>query len=212
MKLITIIAASLLAVGCANTQPTTNSATLAELCAVGKPSLLIPSPNVTENHQEENARGLESAGAAVVVVEHGWDLDANVARVSELLADADGLAKMAAAAKGLAKLDAASHAADLVEGVGTLSAHDLTSDPAESRDVFGDLPASGPASRLLLQRLGQAHVERDLLDEVDSGAPIRLEDTEGLAEELAALGYAGGESRGVPQGTPLDYWPEQEDG
>ncbi|MCB9678356.1 MAG: undecaprenyldiphospho-muramoylpentapeptide beta-N-acetylglucosaminyltransferase [Alphaproteobacteria bacterium] len=91
------------------------SATLAEICAVGKPSLLVPSPNVTENHQEENARGLEDAGAAVVVVEEGWDLDANVARVAALLDDSDGLERMAAGARGLAKLDAAAHAADLVE-------------------------------------------------------------------------------------------------
>lgn len=93
------------------------SATLAELCAVGLASLLVPSPNVTENHQEENARSLEEAGAAVVLVERDWDLPAHVARVASLLADADGVAAMSAAAKGLARLDAAAEAADLVEGL-----------------------------------------------------------------------------------------------
>lgn len=43
--------------------------TLSELNALGKPSLLIPSPNVTDNHQEHNARALEKAGAAIVVTE-----------------------------------------------------------------------------------------------------------------------------------------------
>ena len=93
------------------------SATLAELCAVGKPSLLVPSPNVTENHQEENARGLEEAGAAIVSVEAGWDTNDNLDHIRSLLADTARLEEMAPAAKGLAKLDAAKHAADLVESL-----------------------------------------------------------------------------------------------
>ena len=43
--------------------------TLAELCAAGKPSIVVPSPYAAENHQEKNARILEAAGAAVVVTE-----------------------------------------------------------------------------------------------------------------------------------------------
>lgn len=93
------------------------SSTLGELCAVGLASLLVPSPNVTENHQEENARGLEASGAAQVLVEHGWDLPAAVGRVEALIGDRAKLAEMAAAAKGQARLDAAVRAADLVEAV-----------------------------------------------------------------------------------------------
>lgn len=93
------------------------SSTLGELCAVGKASLLVPSPNVTENHQEENARGLESTGAAEVLVEAGWDLPAAVKRVEALVADPAKLLAMSAAAKGEARLDAAERAADLVEQV-----------------------------------------------------------------------------------------------
>lgn len=93
------------------------SSTLAELCATGRASLLIPSPNVTENHQEENARGLEKAGAAAVLVEHGWNLDACVAAVRDLANDATRLQTMAAAAKGEARLDAAERAADIVESL-----------------------------------------------------------------------------------------------
>lgn len=44
--------------------------TVSELSAVGKPSILIPSPNVAHNHQEFNARSLESRGAAVVIREN----------------------------------------------------------------------------------------------------------------------------------------------
>lgn len=41
--------------------------TIAELCVVGKPVILVPSPNVAEDHQTVNARSLESKGAAVII-------------------------------------------------------------------------------------------------------------------------------------------------
>jgi UDP-N-acetylglucosamine--N-acetylmuramyl-(pentapeptide) pyrophosphoryl-undecaprenol N-acetylglucosamine transferase len=90
------------------------SSTLAELAAVGKGSLLIPSPNVTENHQEGNARGLESEGAAEVLVEHGWDTDAAVEHVRRLMSGADTIKEMSLRAHQMARLDAASSAADIV--------------------------------------------------------------------------------------------------
>ena len=40
-----------------------------ELTAIAKPSILVPSPNVTANHQEKNARVLEAAGGAAVLLE-----------------------------------------------------------------------------------------------------------------------------------------------
>lgn len=43
--------------------------TLAELEAVGRAAILIPSPNVAENHQYYNAMELQKAGAAVVIEE-----------------------------------------------------------------------------------------------------------------------------------------------
>ena len=45
------------------------ASTLAELTCIGKPAVLIPSPNVTNNHQERNARVLERAGGAKVLLE-----------------------------------------------------------------------------------------------------------------------------------------------
>lgn len=90
------------------------SSTLAELCAVAKPSLLVPSPNVTDNHQEANARGLERAGAAEVVVEAGLHADTVAKRISRLLHDPAQLSAMAKAARGLARPDVAREVADLV--------------------------------------------------------------------------------------------------
>ena len=49
--------------------------TLAELCALGRPSVLIPSPNVTNNHQEYNARALSDNGAAVTICEKDFNLE-----------------------------------------------------------------------------------------------------------------------------------------
>ncbi|MGZ9585067.1 undecaprenyldiphospho-muramoylpentapeptide beta-N-acetylglucosaminyltransferase [Paenibacillus marinisediminis] len=45
------------------------ASSLAELTALGIPSILIPSPNVTNNHQEANARSLEQAGASIMITE-----------------------------------------------------------------------------------------------------------------------------------------------
>lgn len=90
------------------------SSTLAELCAVGKPSVLIPSPNVTDNHQEANARGLERAGAALVFVEAGLAEEAVVDAIAALLADAPRAAAMGAAARGLARPDVAEQVASLL--------------------------------------------------------------------------------------------------
>jgi len=41
--------------------------TIAELCVVGKPVILVPSPNVAEDHQSVNARSLESKNAAIII-------------------------------------------------------------------------------------------------------------------------------------------------
>ena len=93
----------------------TGSSTLGEICAVGLAPLLIPSANVTDNHQEENARGLESVGAGEVLVEREWDLDHSVGRVVALMGDAETRSAFAAKAKEQARLDAAVLAADEVE-------------------------------------------------------------------------------------------------
>ena len=99
------------------------SSTLAELTAVGRPSVLIPSPNVTDNHQEGNARGLEQVGAALVFTERelsgpdGVDPGPVLARINTLLADGEALDRMGAAARAQARLGTAERVADLVEGL-----------------------------------------------------------------------------------------------
>ncbi|MEL6347712.1 MAG: undecaprenyldiphospho-muramoylpentapeptide beta-N-acetylglucosaminyltransferase [Myxococcota bacterium] len=91
------------------------SATLAELTVLGKPSVLIPSPNVTENHQEGNARGLESEGAANVILEKDLVIEDAVAQILALLHDRDALKAMSENARKLGQPDTAQQVADLIE-------------------------------------------------------------------------------------------------
>ena len=70
------------------------ASTLSELAVMGKPALLIPSPNVTNNHQEKNARVLEKAGAAVVMPESEVTDDKLLGAISTLLQNPETLDAM----------------------------------------------------------------------------------------------------------------------
>jgi UDP-N-acetylglucosamine--N-acetylmuramyl-(pentapeptide) pyrophosphoryl-undecaprenol N-acetylglucosamine transferase len=81
--------------------------TLSEIAAQGKPSILIPSPNVTHNHQEFNARAFEKAGAAVVLPEGELTGQKLKAMVEEMLTSEDSLKEMGKKAQSLAFFDSA---------------------------------------------------------------------------------------------------------
>lgn len=91
------------------------SATCNEIAATGTPCVLIPSPNVTGNHQEKNARVLEQAGGAVVILEKDCTPETLYAEVQGLLADEERRARMSRALRGLVKLDSAERICDIVE-------------------------------------------------------------------------------------------------
>lgn len=82
------------------------ASTLSELAMMGKPAVLVPSPNVTNNHQEKNARALERAGAAVVALEQEVDGAGLFRQAKALLDDRAALAEMGRRARSLAKYDA----------------------------------------------------------------------------------------------------------
>jgi UDP-N-acetylglucosamine--N-acetylmuramyl-(pentapeptide) pyrophosphoryl-undecaprenol N-acetylglucosamine transferase len=86
-----------------------------ELLAAGLPSVLVPSPFVTADHQTANARHLERAGAAVVVPDAGLDGEKLALVVDALLDDPPRLDRMARAARAAAAPDAADEIAALVE-------------------------------------------------------------------------------------------------
>ena len=86
--------------------------TLAELTAVGRASVLIPSPNVAENHQYHNAMVLAGHHAAVVIEEKDLTGEKLVAAVKEMTADPEKLREVGLAAKALGVPDACGHITD----------------------------------------------------------------------------------------------------
>ncbi len=69
--------------------------TVSELSAIGKPAILIPSPNVAHNHQEYNARALEQKGGAVVLTEDQLSAETLYETVLNILNDSETQKKMA---------------------------------------------------------------------------------------------------------------------
>ncbi len=80
--------------------------TLSELPAAGKASILIPSPNVAENHQYHNAMALANKGAALCIEEKDLTPDSLWEAIEETAGHPDTLRKMAEAARRCAILDA----------------------------------------------------------------------------------------------------------
>ena len=89
--------------------------TVAELAAVGVPSILVPLPGAPGDHQTANARVLERAGAAVLVRDGDCDAATLAVTLDTMLADPAGLDAMGRSARSLARRDAAAAGARLVE-------------------------------------------------------------------------------------------------
>lgn len=81
--------------------------TLAELTSLGIPSILIPSPYVTNNHQEKNARSLTDHGAAELLLEKDLTGKKLVKKIDQILLDKNRLLAMKKATKELGISDAA---------------------------------------------------------------------------------------------------------
>ncbi|KAF5062576.1 UDP-N-acetylglucosamine--N-acetylmuramyl-(pentapeptide) pyrophosphoryl-undecaprenol N-acetylglucosamine transferase [anaerobic digester metagenome] len=80
--------------------------TIAELTAAGKPSILVPFPYATHDHQLNNARSLEKAGAALVFQQRQLDELNLSAAVGDLFQMPETLARMARAARDMGIPDA----------------------------------------------------------------------------------------------------------
>lgn len=90
------------------------ASTLSELQALGKPSILIPSPYVTENHQYYNAMALVENGAAVILEEKNLTAESITEKVNELIRDRAKLEKIGRCAKEMAVSDATARIYDTV--------------------------------------------------------------------------------------------------
>jgi UDP-N-acetylglucosamine--N-acetylmuramyl-(pentapeptide) pyrophosphoryl-undecaprenol N-acetylglucosamine transferase len=91
------------------------AAAVAELAAAGRAALLIPFPAATDQHQLANARALERAGAARVILQAELTPERLIREIHELLSEPLRLMEMERAAKSLARPEAAVRIADLVE-------------------------------------------------------------------------------------------------
>lgn len=81
------------------------ASTLAELAVCQTPAVLVPSPNVTENHQYHNAKLIEQHGAAVVLTEDALNSQLMYDTIKDLISDPARLEKMRRCQKELAVYD-----------------------------------------------------------------------------------------------------------
>src|SRR5450432_3308141 len=88
--------------------------TVAELAAIGRPSILVPLPGAIDQDQFANAGVLEQVGGATRIPQDTFTPDRLAAEISALAAEPARLTAMAAAARTVGRLDAAERLADLV--------------------------------------------------------------------------------------------------
>ena len=91
------------------------SGTCNEIAAAGTPCILIPSPNVTNNHQEKNARILEGRGGAVVVPETQCTAQGIFDQIMALMEDEPRRKEMSQALRSMVILDSAERICDILE-------------------------------------------------------------------------------------------------
>ncbi len=85
-----------------------------EIAASGTPCILIPSPNVTDNHQEKNARSLADQGAAVLMLEKDCTAEALYAQIQTLLGDKEQYNQMRRKLQSLVVVDSTQRLCDII--------------------------------------------------------------------------------------------------
>jgi UDP-N-acetylglucosamine--N-acetylmuramyl-(pentapeptide) pyrophosphoryl-undecaprenol N-acetylglucosamine transferase len=90
------------------------ASTVAELAAIGRPSVLVPLPNALDQDQLANASALEAAGGAVRIDQPAFMPKRLATEITAVMSDPGRLVGMAAAAKRTGAIDAADRLADLV--------------------------------------------------------------------------------------------------
>lgn len=90
--------------------------TIAEVTVCGLPSILVPYPHATANHQEANARVVERAGASTIVPDRVLTPELLARRMTALLDDEPGLVRMGRCASAWSRPDATTSLAEQVVG------------------------------------------------------------------------------------------------
>ena len=91
--------------------------TLSEIQVLGKPAVLIPSPNVAENHQYHNAMALVNNGAAEIIEEKDLTEDILIEKVDNLLKHPERLALFGRNSKKMAIADANERILSVIKSV-----------------------------------------------------------------------------------------------
>ena len=91
------------------------ASTCNEIAASGLPCILIPSPNVTNNHQEKNARLLEARGGAVVIVEKDCTAEKVYSEIKALLDDPRRRGEMGKNLRAMVTMDSTERICGIVE-------------------------------------------------------------------------------------------------
>jgi UDP-N-acetylglucosamine--N-acetylmuramyl-(pentapeptide) pyrophosphoryl-undecaprenol N-acetylglucosamine transferase len=99
------------------------ASTVAELAAIGRPSILVPLPHALDQDQFANAGVLETAGGAIRLTQDVFTPRRLAAELAGLSAAPQRLTAMAAAARSVGRLDAADRLADLVLKVAAAGAN-----------------------------------------------------------------------------------------
>ena len=86
-----------------------------EIAACGTPCILIPSPNVTDNHQEKNARVISDKGGAVLLLEKDCTAQRLLQEIGDILSDPQRQARMGTALRGACVLDSAERICNIME-------------------------------------------------------------------------------------------------
>ncbi|MDF7668438.1 undecaprenyldiphospho-muramoylpentapeptide beta-N-acetylglucosaminyltransferase [Lactobacillus sp. ESL0703] len=90
---------------------------IAEFTALGVPAILIPSPNVTHNHQMKNATDLEKAGAALVIAEDDLNTNSFVSSIDHILLDTKYANEMSESSKKLGVSDASDQVIKVMQSI-----------------------------------------------------------------------------------------------
>ncbi|MBO5954051.1 MAG: undecaprenyldiphospho-muramoylpentapeptide beta-N-acetylglucosaminyltransferase [Oscillospiraceae bacterium] len=90
-----------------------------EIAASGTPCILIPSPNVTDNHQEKNARAIAERGGAVLLLEKDCTAQALMEHIKAILTDRKRYSAMSTALRSACVLDSAERICAIMEELAT---------------------------------------------------------------------------------------------
>ena len=91
------------------------ASTIAEITVLGIPSIIIPSPYVTHNHQEKNARVLEKTGCSLVIREKELTKEVLLSTIDEVINDDKKLKSMKKSNQKLGVKDSASKIVEIID-------------------------------------------------------------------------------------------------